>query len=591
MKNKTILKTARYAGAVLIMFMLFVLMIFIKTPVYVIGDIRIENINSADAALKIEDAIEKFKNTKKLVFSSGGKKISIDPLSIEARWDAKATVAELKKYRNLKFTNEPIRAGVYTNFNKDKLINKIKEFYKDEIKQMSPAKIAYSARGFKIIESQEGAALEEENLIKAAKYNLENLSGEEIKVEFKRIPPPITTEDLSVYFDTITAALNRQIKMQYGFISFTFLPRMYLDAIYYQKELTANGESVKIKLNPEEINKSFISQITQTINKKASPIKIYKNTSGQIIFEGESETGEEVDTDQLIELTEIALNENVRTVKIPVIETPPQIISTQELKDMGIKELISVGHTSFYRSPANRVHNIIVGVSKFNGTLIAPNEEFSFNKKLGRVDASTGYLEELVIKPEGTLPEYGGGLCQVSTTMYRAAIYAGLPITERWPHSYAVTYYAQIGGHGLDATVYPGARDLKFKNNTPGYILVQSYVKGMEAYFKFYGTSDGRKIILDGPYLSNFRSAGQAETIKTTKLKPGERKKIESAGKGFDAVWYRIIRSADGKEEKEKIFSSYRATADRFLEGVQEEAASAESQTEQPAQEAKEFKD
>jgi vancomycin resistance protein YoaR len=110
--------------------------------------------------------------------------------------------------------------------------------------------------------------------------------------------------------------------------------------------------------------------------------------------------------------------------------------------------------------------------------LLLPGEIFSFNSHLGPVDGAHGFLKELVIKPEGTLPEFGGGLCQVSTTAYRGALYAGLPIVERSPHSYAVGYYSQIGGHGIDATIYPGAHDLRFKNDTPGSLLLQAYTEG-----------------------------------------------------------------------------------------------------------------
>ncbi len=571
MKNKTILRIAKYAGAISITLMLFALMIFIKKPAYMIGGIKIDNIDNPDVQTKIEAEVKQFDETKKLIFSYSDKKTSIAPSSIDAKWDIAKTIKALKEYRNLRFTTDPIQTPLYVDFNEEKLIKQISEAYKGEIKEMKPAKITYTAGEFKIAKAQKGGRLRPAAALKNAGSVLANLSEEEIKIEFERIPPPITAEDLSVYFDTITAALKRSIKIQYGFVSFTFIPRVHLNAIYYQKEYGAkNGENLKIKLDPEQITKSFIAQITQTINKKTSPIKIHKDSTGKIIFEGKSEKGEEVNVDQLMALMEIAINENVQAVKIPVEETPPDVMASQELQDMGIKELIGVGHTSFYKSPANRVHNIKVGLAKFNGVMMSPGEEFSFNKTLGKVDAGTGYLKELVIKPEGTVPEYGGGLCQVSTTMYRAAIYTGLPIIERSPHSYAVTYYSQIGGHGLDATVYPGAHDLKFKNNTPAYILIQAYVEGMEAYYKFYGTSDKRKVELDGPYLSNFRSSGGKEIIKTTNLKPGERKQIESSGKGFDAIWYRTITLADGTSAKEKIFSSYRATADRFLEGAEE---------------------
>jgi vancomycin resistance protein YoaR len=83
-------------------------------------------------------------------------------------------------------------------------------------------------------------------------------------------------------------------------------------------------------------------------------------------------------------------------------------------------------------------------------------------------------LPELVIKKEGTVPEFGGGLCQVSSTAFRAAMNGGLPITQRRNHAYAVQYYAP---QGTDATIYPGVVDLKFINDTPGDILIWAFEK------------------------------------------------------------------------------------------------------------------
>lgn len=588
LKRKLALKLARYIGAVVIMLMLFALMVFAKKPSYLIGGVKINNIDAPDAKAKIENIINNFDTTGKINFSYNNKSISISAAEIDAKWDINKTLDSLRKFRNLRFSSEPIATPVYASIDKEKLLAKIKSAYKDEIKEMSAAKISYSKGVFKIIPEQTGAQIEEYLLIQETESHVRSLSGEIIPIYFTTTLPPIKSEDLAVYFEELKTILGRPITLKYGRTSYTFLPLARLNDIYYQKEYgAADGEKIQIKFS-DSIKKSFIAQIEDDINKTTSPIKIYKhavaegntgaknksaaggnlNSSGKIIFEGNSEKGEEVQTDELIRFIEDAMNNNKTTVAIPVIETPPRIIASEELQDLGIKELLGVGHTSFYGSPLNRIHNIKVGVNHFSGILIGPGEEFSFNKTLGRVDETTGYLEELTIKPEGTVPEYGGGLCQVSTTMYRAVIYAGLPVVERSPHSYAVRYYSQIGGHGLDATVYPGSHDLRFINNTPGSILIQSYVSGMEAFYKFYGTSDGRRVEMDGPYLSDFIPAGAKEIIKTLSLPPGQQKQLERAGKGFKALWTRTITYADAAIKKEEIKSSYRATADKILIGI-----------------------
>lgn len=185
-------------------------------------------------------------------------------------------------------------------------------------------------------------------------------------------------------------------------------------------------------------------------------------------------------------------------------------VSSSDVAQYGIRELIGSGTSNFRGSPKNRIHNIGVGASRFNGVLVKPGEEFSFIKTLGPVDKSTGYLPELVIKVDKTIPEYGGGMCQVSTTCFRAALNSGLKITARTNHAYPVQYYAP---QGTDATVYIPNPDLKFVNDTPGYVLIQTRIEGTQLTFDFYGTSDGRETRLVGPTVVS-RGAGGA--MKTT---------------------------------------------------------------------------
>ncbi len=198
----------------------------------------------------------------------------------------------------------------------------------------------------------------------------------------------------------------------------------------------------------------------------------------------------------------------------PVVNITQSRNNLDELNNLGIKELISRGESTFNNSPGNRRHNIAVGVKRMTGVIIHPGEEFSFNKFLGPVEAYAGFLPELVIKGgEGTVPELGGGLCQVSSTTFRAAIHAGLPITQRKNHSYAVSYYAP---QGTDATIYPGVIDLKFVNNTLGSIMIWPYFPEQnKLVFDFYGTRDNRQVILKDPIQYDRKSDGSLKASWT----------------------------------------------------------------------------
>jgi vancomycin resistance protein YoaR len=217
---------------------------------------------------------------------------------------------------------------------------------------------------------------------------------------------------------------------------------------------------------------------------------------------------------------------------------PP--VRDEELKNMGIREVVTVGESVFSKSPVNRRHNIKVGVGKFNGHLIPKDAIFSFDETLGPVNAVTGFRKELVIQGDTTLPDYGGGLCQVSTTAFRGPWEYGMPIVQRKNHSYAVSYYSP---QGTDATIYPPNVDMKFKNDTPGALLIQSFVDDFDqAFFIYYGTRDNRKTDVYGPYISDRVGAPKEErTVFTTEIPVGERRKAGERHDGMKALWYRSI--------------------------------------------------
>jgi len=325
---------------------------------------------------------------------------------------------------------------------------------------------------------------------------------------------------------------------------------------------------VSIEIDPEKFNKYIDDTLAKKLDVPVDTVKIYKDEKGNIVIEGRGENGSKIDRNLLKKSIETAVENGIDRITMPILEMKPTVQISDELKKLGITEIISVGRTSYYGSPPNRVFNIKVGATKLNGALIAPDEVFSFNKRIGPVDGSHGFLNELVIKPEGIVPESGGGLCQVSTTTYRAALFAGLPIVHRQEHSFAIAYYAQVLGHGLDATVYTGSVDLKVKNDTGKHILVQAYVKNnYELFVIMYGTADGRKVEMEGPYTSNYTGPGESLYIKTSDLPMGQQKRIEKGFVGFRALWYRYITKADGQKIVEEIKTLYKYQPAKILVG------------------------
>jgi len=185
---------------------------------------------------------------------------------------------------------------------------------------------------------------------------------------------------------------------------------------------------------------------------------------------------------------------------------------------------------------------------------------------IGNVDAEAGYKEELVIKGDRTVPEFGGGLCQIATTVFRATLDAGLPVLVRQNHSYRVPYYEPP--IGIDATIYSPNPDFKFSNDTPGAILIQARIEGDNLIFEFWGTKDGRVIERTDPVVTNIVQPPAAKTIETEDLPVGVKKCTERAHAGADASFTYTVTYTDGRKETKVFRSHYRAWQEVCAIGV-----------------------
>ena len=327
--------------------------------------------------------------------------------------------------------------------------------------------------------------------------------------------------------------------------------------------------------------KSYVEGVAKKVDQAPVDAKLSIQNGKATVFQA-SQTGRGVDQDAAVSAIADALTVKMKpvttsvstattkldalTVALPVTTVQPAV-ANETIASLGINQLIGTGSTDFSGSPSNRVHNITVGTQYLTGHLIKPGEEFSTVGALGVIDGTTGYLPELVIKNNKTISEFGGGLCQVSTTLFRSVMNAGLPITEREAHAYRVVYYERSVGPGLDATIYDPKPDFKFRNDTPGWILVQGSITGNTLKFELYGTSDGRTSTIDGPHLlETYAPPAEIDTVDAS-LAPGTKKQTATAHPGGKTVaTYTVTR--DGKVINQQTFSStYRAMPAEFTVG------------------------
>lgn len=272
-----------------------------------------------------------------------------------------------------------------------------------------------------------------------------------------------------------------------------------------------------------------------------------------------SVVGREVDVAASIEHINALLQAGQHYAPLITTETAPELPDNITAEDLGLREVVGVGESYFTGSSSARDRNIRVGAAKFDGVLIAPGQTFSFNEHLGEVTAEAGYDQSYVIIGNRTVLGVGGGICQVATTAFRAAYFAGYPIVERWPHAYRVGYYELGGfGPGFDATIYSPLVDFRFINDTEHYLLVQTEVDAVRARLRFsiYSTKVGRTVEQVGPTWGAAIPPAQPVYEYNPDLAAGTLVQVEKPANGLNAVLGRIVRDAEGKVLYEDRFIS-----------------------------------
>lgn len=344
----------------------------------------------------------------------------------------------------------------------------------------------------------------------------------------------------------------------------------------YQKFIVQN-----VNLNPlfrwdTDVVENTLDDLSERLD-IPSQNALFEFTAGRVTAFRPSKEGQRVDresTKKLLTqafLTASKTHQQYTKILVPVEKVLPQV-TTKSANSFGIKELIGRGYSEFAGSIAGRIHNVALAASRINGVLIKPGETFSFNDAVGDISAATGYQSAYIIKDGKTVLGDGGGVCQVSTTLFRAAMDAGLPIVERHAHAYRVHYYEE-GGYkpGIDATVFSPSVDLKFKNDTPGYILIQTKtdLSNLSLTFEFYGTSDGRVSSITNQLLWGITPPPPPLYQDDPTLPKGTTKQVDFEAWGANASFeYHVTRNGTELEDR-KFVSNYRPWQAVYLQGTQ----------------------
>ena len=408
----------------------------------------------------------------------------------------------------------------------------------------------------------EGQTLDVESLRSEIGQVLAFVNNSPIALPFVSVDPTLTDEEAEGFKTRAENLINKSLLLTFEYQTYTYKNDnvfLLLDpkGEYSEEEIIVLVTRLASSVNREPQNSTFVFDSGRV--KEFSPAKEgvhLKEDSLVNMITGNLRTLETTDT-------------KIASFEIPYETTAPDI-KTGDVNNLGINELVGRGSSRFRGSISSRIYNLSLATSRLNGVLIAPGETVSFNNTLGDVSLNTGYKQAYIIKDGKTVLDDGGGVCQVSTTLFRAVLDAGLPVVERRAHAYRVGYYEQDSPVGFDATVYSPTTDFKFKNDTPGHLLIQTYTNTAAAslVFEIYGTSDGRVATTTKPITTDITPPPEDLYVDEPTLPEGTIKQIDWKAWGAKSRFtYKVQRGGEIIYEK-TFYSNYRPWQAIFLRGT-----------------------
>lgn len=542
-----------------------------------VGDTSLFYLNKPQAADLLRQQFEDRANGK-LQFNYDNQTFTVDLATASAQIDADQSISQAfpigheESNWGEKLVNQfnfLIRGGNVTppsiRFNADQqieLINQaISQPAQNALISLYPGQ-ATSSASIRLTNGKDGLQLDKDNLHQMI-YNYLAYGSPTGDLPTKALEPDITNEEVSKAKLALESAQAQPVTLTFD------TDKWILDSqtLFSLMDLSKNRQSL---IDKDKLS-GYLADLALKIDQPVvEPSFNFDPGTKRVTLFKPAQEGRALDIDKTATLISSALEgTSGKTIELPVKTVEPKIKAT-EAENFGIKELLAEGVSNFAGSIPNRAFNVGLAASRINGVIVPPGEEFSFDNSIGDIDAASGYKQAYVIKSGRTVLDDGGGVCQVSTTVYRAALKAGLPITARTAHAYRVGYYEQGFPPGLDATIFSPSVDLKFRNDTPANILVQTSVIGTSLYVDLYGTSDGRVAYLSTPVVTSVTPAPPELRQDDPTLAKGTVKQVDFAAAGANVYFTRTVKRNGETLINETVHSNFRPWQAVFLVGTKE---------------------
>ena len=468
-------------------------------------------------------------------------------------------------FKYIKYFFNPKKFSLKIDYD-DKQLNEVVEAIASQIeKPFVPTELVLKNKNITVSPGVSGLFVNQELIKKTVLNNLEFAKfNDSILIETKVVGEIPNTTQVEQTIDRAKKIIDKSIVLSTDLDTITIDDQTLISWIDFN-----NGYQLdKINIYTQNIAKSFTKDPVDAV---------FKFQDGQVTEFKPAQNGIIVNPDSLSqEIMASFINlekSNEKQEKLtPSFESIEPKIKNSDVNDLGIKELLGKGTSTFWHSSAIRNINITKGSSIVNRILVAPGDTFSFVKSLGEVSLAAGYKQAYIIRQGKTELDVGGGVCQVSTTLFRAMLDAGLNITERKNHAYRVSYYEEDSKPGFDATVFIPSPDLKFVNDTAHHVLIQSVLDmdNRRLTYEIYGTSDGRKT-----NITNYRQWDSTPPppdvwIDDPTLPVGKVVKDEQAIRGLKTAFDWTVTDKDGNILHQKTFqSNFAAWAAVYRRGPQ----------------------
>lgn len=539
-------------------------------------DVDVGGLEPADAKRLLSANLDAYLRTP-LVVRQGGREWKALPGELGASFNVEESVARAFKLsqdggvfermqRQVSLLQNPTALGVVFIFNEPAFQGGLARLVKEVEQAPQDASLKLVGTEVAVTPARTGQQIDRTALQQRLGEDLAGLSTKPVELPVKSIAVQVKDEDLAPVRKQIESTLAEPVVVRYGERRWTLNRAALADMVSFQQSKDASG-SLKVQaVVAGGKAEAWAKGVAKDVDQEPQDARIFWN-GGRLNIASPGRVGVSVETAKFGEALNKVLAKGERVVDLPVAVKPAAGVG--DVSGLGIREKLAEASTSYAGTLADRIHNVRLGAERINGKVVPPGGIYSMAEALGPISEATGYKLGFAIVGQDTVLDVGGGLSQLTTTVFKAAFEAGFPIIERTTHSYRIRRYEPI--LGIEATIYPPAVDLKFRNDTAQHIVIDARTDAGKVYISIYGTRPDREVVVEGPIVANVVPTDREVIRKESPLLPkGQEITSEVAEDGIDVTVYRVIKVGGKEVRRDRFFARFRPAHNVILVGTKE---------------------